>query len=68
VKEILSIADVAKMLGVNRETVRRWAVSKLIPAFKIHSRGHWQFRAEEVDRLLRSRQPDVEPEQDRSVV
>lgn len=53
---ILSLSEVAKILGVNRETARRWAVSKLIPGFKIHARGHWQFRSDEIERLLKDKQ------------
>lgn len=64
--KILSLAEVAKMLGVNRETARRWAVSKLIPAFKIHARGHWQFRADDIDRFINERQARNGPEQGQS--
>ena len=67
-EQILSIVDVSKMLGVHKETVRRWAVSKLIPAFKIHSRGHWQFHREEVDKFLKQRQAEHAPEQGRGSV
>lgn len=51
------------MLGVNRETARRWAVSKYIPAFKIHTKGHWQFKADDIDKFLRERQSKNRPEQ-----
>ena len=64
--KILSLAEVAKMLGVNRETARRWAVSKLIPAFKIHAKGHWQFRSDDMDRFLSERQSENRPEQGQS--
>lgn len=62
-QQILGLAEVAKLLGVNKETARRWAVSKFIPAFKIHKRGHWQFYATEVDKFLRDRQSEGRPEQ-----
>jgi excisionase family DNA binding protein len=62
-QRILSLSDVADILGVSRETARRWATSKLIPAFKIHSRGRWQFYSTEVDKFLQQRQSDGRPEQ-----
>lgn len=62
-QQIVGLTEVAKLLGVNKETARRWAVSKLIPAFKIHRRGHWQFYATEVDSFLKKRQSEGRPEQ-----
>lgn len=64
--QILSLAEVAKLLGVTRETARRWAVSKYIPAFKIHTRGHWHFRADEIDKFISERQSHHRPEQGQS--
>lgn len=63
---ILSLKDVADRLKVNRETARRWAVTKVIPAFKIHDRGHWQFTADDIDKFIAKRQSEHGPEQGQS--
>jgi predicted site-specific integrase-resolvase len=65
-KPILGLADVARMFNVSRETARRWAVLKVVPAFKIHKKGRWQFLAEDVDKFLRARQAEGAPEQGQS--
>ena len=62
-KDIIGLAQVAKLLGVNRETARRWAVQKIIPSFKIHRRGHWQFLSEDIDKFIAERQSHNRPEQ-----
>jgi excisionase family DNA binding protein len=64
-KQMLNLSEVAEMVGVSKETVRRWATSRLIPSFKIHKRGHWQFDAAEVDKFLRARKAEHAPEQGR---
>lgn len=62
---LLTLRDVALRLGVTKETVRRWAVSGRIPAFKIHEKGHWNFRASDIDTLLSGGQPSSSPEHGR---
>jgi excisionase family DNA binding protein len=65
-QQILNLSEVAEMLSVSKETIRRWAVSKLIPAFKLHKRGQWKFKASEVDKFIQERQAENAPEQGRS--
>jgi excisionase family DNA binding protein len=55
-KKILSITEVARFLGINRETARRFAVSGRLPAFKLHPTGKWLFAAEDIDKILARRQ------------
>jgi len=62
-QQILGLAEAAKLLGVNKETARRWAVSQIIPAFKMHSRGHWRFYASDVDNYIKQRQAEGSPGQ-----
>jgi len=59
----LSLAEVAHRLGVHPETARRWALTKVIPAFRIHKRGRWHFSEEEIDNFLKQRQSFGTPEQ-----
>lgn len=55
-KTIISLGDVAKMLGIDHETARRWAVSKKIPAFRYDENGRWRAYREDIDEWVRERQ------------
>jgi excisionase family DNA binding protein len=49
-KEYLTLKDVAELLTIDEETVRRWSVSGKIPAVKI---GHfWRYRKADIDTLF----------------
>jgi len=49
----LSVGEIAKHLGVSRDTVYRWIEEEGLPA---HKTGRlWKFDREEVDRWVRSR-------------
>ena len=47
-----SVEDVAKHLGIARDTVYRWIESKALPAHKIGRL--WKFKLSEVDEWVRS--------------
>ncbi len=47
-----SVEDVAKHLGIARDTVYRWIDSKALPAHKIGRL--WKFKLAEVDEWVRS--------------
>ena len=47
-----SVEDVAKHLGIARDTVYRWIESKALPAHKIGR--PWKFKLSEVDEWVRS--------------
>lgn len=47
-----SVEDVAKHLGIAKDTVYRWIVSKALPAHKIGRL--WKFNLTEVDEWVRS--------------
>ena len=47
-----SVEDVAKHLGIARDTVYRWIDSKALPAHKIGRL--WKFKLSEVDEWVRS--------------
>jgi excisionase family DNA binding protein len=47
-----SVEDVAKHLGIAKDTVYRWIESKALPAHKIGRL--WKFKLTEVDQWVRS--------------
>jgi excisionase family DNA binding protein len=55
---------VAKLFGVNVETVRRWARSGELPSVKKKGSSHWMFPKKEVDDLLEQGVRPGEPELD----
>jgi excisionase family DNA binding protein len=59
----LTLEQCAHRFGVHKETVRRWALTKVIPAYRIHKRGRWQFNPEEIDKFIAAQQSQYRPEQ-----
>jgi tetratricopeptide (TPR) repeat protein len=47
-----NVATVAKLFGVDPETVRRWARSGVVPSVKKKSSSHWTFPKKEIDDLI----------------
>lgn len=47
-----SVEDVAKHLGIARDTIYRWIESKALPAHKVGRL--WKFKLSEVDEWVRS--------------
>jgi excisionase family DNA binding protein len=48
----LSVEEIAIYLGVTRDSIYRWVVSKSLPGHRIGRL--WKFRKEEVDEWVRS--------------
>lgn len=48
----LSVQEIAKYLGISKETVYRWLDSEKIPAHKIGRQ--WKFKTSEVDNWVKS--------------
>ena len=46
---MLTTSDVARLLNVHMNTVRRWSNQGIIKAFRIGSRGDRRFRQEDID-------------------
>jgi len=51
-KIMLRIGDVAKILGLHSNTVRRWAQKGILKNYRIGSRGDRRFRREDIDAFL----------------
>jgi excisionase family DNA binding protein len=59
--ELLTSAEVASLFGVDRRTVVLWAKRGRLPALRTPG-GQHRFRADEIDRLLKSSNGEVTPE------
>ena len=53
----ISVVEVARHLGVGRDTVYRWIVSKGMPAHRVGR--FWRFQLSEVDAWVKSGGADV---------
>ena len=49
---MLTVREVAKLLHVHSNTLRRWADQGIIRAYRITSRGDRRFKQEDVARFL----------------
>lgn len=52
--EVLTISEVAKLLRVSEDTIRKMIDDGEMQAFKV--RGQWRIRKEEVERIMRGKQ------------
>jgi len=50
---MLTISDIARLLKVHINTVRRWSNQGMLKAYRIGPRGDRRFRWEDVDVFLR---------------
>jgi excisionase family DNA binding protein len=51
-RAMLTVGDVAQLLGLHISTVRRWSNKGILKSYRINSRGDRRFRREDVDGLL----------------
>ena len=56
VREVIALPEVAKILGVARATVRRWAAAGTIPVFRYGDTGHWRAFRDEIDKFIKDQQ------------
>lgn len=52
-KVMLTAGEVAHLLGIHVNTVRRWNERGILEAYRIGSRGDRRFRREDIDRFLK---------------
>lgn len=55
-KVMLSTTDVAQLLGVHPNTVRRWDARGILKSYRISSRGDRRFRRRDIDVFLNERE------------
>lgn len=51
-KVMLSIRDVAHLLGLHHNTVRRWSKRGILKSYRIGARGDRRFKREDIDSFL----------------
>ena len=51
-KPPLTVAQAAKVLGVNPDTLRRAIASGSLKAFRLHSKGHYRVTMDEIERFI----------------
>jgi len=52
IDSMLTTSDVARLLNVHMNTVRRWSNEGTLKAYRIGSRGDRRFRREDIDYFL----------------
>jgi excisionase family DNA binding protein len=52
-KDIMTINEVAELLGFTPFTIRRWIKKGLIKGIQVNPHGKWMIMKEEVDKLLK---------------
>jgi excisionase family DNA binding protein len=52
VSPMLTVREVASLLGIHANTVRRWSDEGKLKAFRITRRGDRRFKREEISRFL----------------
>ncbi len=51
-KKILSIGEVAKMFGINRDTLRNWEKKGIISPLRVGTRGDRKYRPEDLEKIM----------------
>ena len=52
IESMLTVRDVARLLHIHRNTVRRWSDQKIIRSYRINSRGDRRFKLVDIAHLL----------------
>ena len=58
---MLTVKDVARILKVHPNSVRRWANQGLLVAYRVGTRGDRRFKPDDIDKFLRSWKPTSHP-------
>lgn len=51
-KATIGLREIAKRIGVNYETARRWANMGRLPVFKFNGVGHWRSYVTDIDEYI----------------
>ena len=65
---MLTTSDVARLLNVHMNTVRRWSNQGILKAYRIGSRGDRRFREEDIASFLSQESNKVKVEKGESLV
>lgn len=52
IRPMLTVKDVARLLNIHVNTVRRWSDRNIIKSYRVTSRGDRRFRQEDIARYL----------------
>lgn len=50
--ETIGLQEIAKKIGINYETARRWANMKRLPVFKYNGVGRWRAYPKHIDDFI----------------
>ena len=51
-KPLLTVGEVAQLLHIHKNTVRRWSDEKIIPSFRICRRGDRRYKLDDIDNFI----------------
>ena len=65
IDSMLTISEVAHLLNVHINTVRRWSNQGILKSYRIGSRGDRRFRQEDIDSFLVEGNKDIRAKEDK---
>jgi len=66
INSMLTISEVAHLLNVHINTVRRWSNQGILKSYRIGSRGDRRFRQEDIDSFLVEGNKDIKAKEDKA--
>jgi len=66
IDSMLTISEVAHLLNVHINTVRRWSNQGILKSYRIGSRGDRRFRQEDIDSFLVEGNKDIRAKEDKT--
>lgn len=66
IDSMLTISEVAHLLNVHINTVRRWSNQGILKSYRIGSRGDRRFRQEDIDSFLVEGNKDIRAKEDKA--
>ena len=66
IESMLTISEVAYLLNVHINTVRRWSNQGILKSYRIGSRGDRRFRQEDIDSFLVEGNKNIRAKEDKT--
>jgi len=66
IDSMLTISEVAHLLNVHINTVRRWSNQEILKSYRIGSRGDRRFRQEDIDSFLVEGNKNIRAKEDKT--